>query len=173
MYKRNNDIAAAAGKNRAIIFSVLLLASGLQIAPVQRHRDDVLIERRNYAARFAVRRLDDVQRPDRQRFRVVRGQVHLLDVDELRRTVVVRVKRAFHQPSVVCEQHARASDEYCFCFFFLFFQFKDTGRHETDRPLTGSQEQDVVVLSLQTGYLIVHRDAGQPGLQRDARENRF
>jgi len=84
-----------------------LLASGLQIAPVQRNGDDVLIERGHDPARSAVRRLDDVQRSDRERFRVVRGQVHLLDVDELGRTVVVRVQRAFDQPPVVCERTRR------------------------------------------------------------------
>lgn len=62
----------------------------------------MLIERGHYPARFAVRRLDDVQRPDRKRFRVVRGEVHFFDVDELRRPVVGRVQRAFDQPPVVC-----------------------------------------------------------------------
>lgn len=62
----------------------------------------MLIERGHYPARFAVRRLDDVQRPDRKRFRVVRGEVHFFDVYELGRPVVGRVQCTFDQPSVVC-----------------------------------------------------------------------
>lgn len=78
-----------------------LLASGLQIASVQRHGDNVLIERGHYPALFTGHGLDDVQRSDRKRFRVVRGEVHFLDVDELG-TSVVRVQSALDQPPVVC-----------------------------------------------------------------------
>lgn len=45
---------------KIIIIIVCSLASCLQIAPVQRHGDDVLVERDHYPSRFAIDGLDDV-----------------------------------------------------------------------------------------------------------------
>lgn len=90
-----------------IVIIAFLLARRLQVTAVQRHGNDVLIERRHYPTGLSVDRLDDVQRPDRKRSRVVRGEIHFFDVDELGRSVGVGVQRAFNQPPVVCEHDSK------------------------------------------------------------------
>lgn len=89
-------------QNDTIIAFRYSLASRFQIATIQRHGDYVFIERGHYSARSADSGLDDVQRPDRERPRVVRREIHFFDVDKLGRPVV-RVQRAFDQPPIVCE----------------------------------------------------------------------